>query len=368
MSGRLVGEVYDHKRRIHAAGVSATALHALGAIAEGCRDDRVGSTPLSRIADAVLGSERTATRALAELQRAQLVRVVRRGGGRGRSKKCAVYRMADLNQWPTGPFHATDPVDTQMSSQSPDSLDAWVASQSGDANGSRQLTGHLDGESIAGLTGHVSGESIGEVIHRQADPVAKSGPLSRHPGVYQPVLPVTTPGGTTDVTTRRARPPSPAPPPPSEPSPAGVGSLCGQPDCPDPKPCRVCARLRREREDAERVEAAERDYQARQEHLAAQRELTAWLANRSTAPSEVGLDAKREIREILEDAKAHPWHARPSQPSPQHVGRHRAPDPPMPAASGHEPPAPARPSDGAPCAGEDRSGSTAETDPERMVS
>ncbi len=351
MSGRLVGEVYDHARRLGAAGVTRNAITALAVVAEGCRDNRIGRAPLDRVADALLSSERTATRALTELRDRGLVHVVQRGGGRSRPGVRTVYRMVDLARWPADSPATDDPGDTQVATRS-DPLDN-------------------SGPTEEPSTRQPGGDPIAADGDRIADPVDKTARSGRHLDGDQPVVPVTTPGGTTDVTPRRARPPSTAPPPPFEPSPAGAGSLCGQPGCRDPEPCRGCARVRQEREDAERAAAAEREYQVRQEHLAAQRELTAWLANQPTAPSQVALEAKREIREILEDAKAaRPtrWPTSGSRPSPQRGGRHRAPDPPMPAAGGSDRPAPARPADGGRCAVEDRSGATAEADPERMVS
>ncbi len=235
MAGQLHDEVLTYARWLRAAGLSRNAIDALSVIAEGCRLDgprgpRTGSVARGRIADKLCATERTADRALRELRDHGLVTVVQRAGGRGRSGLVAVYQMASLRAW-----FSADPCDTDVSHPSPDPTES---------------VRHPD----------VAPMAPGDPA--RADPCDKSGQSMRHLGVAPPVVPVRTPGGTTEATTRPHA--DPTPPPDHPPAPAsgrpgapGARSRCGRPDCRAPRPCGACGRARRADQAAEQRAAAE---------------------------------------------------------------------------------------------------------------
>lgn len=86
MSGRLVGEVIEARRQLQLSGALGGArtrdrnFITLLAIAEGCRDEtRQGRISRQRIADALAGSIKTASRALSELSANGLLQLIEKG-------------------------------------------------------------------------------------------------------------------------------------------------------------------------------------------------------------------------------------------------------------------------------------------------
>lgn len=101
MSGRLVGEVMDNVDGLRARGLSQRAVTALLVIAEGCRDDRLGRVSRARVAAVLGASERTASKALAELKDSGVVVVLERGNRRaGASSVLTLYRLQGLGAGP----------------------------------------------------------------------------------------------------------------------------------------------------------------------------------------------------------------------------------------------------------------------------
>lgn len=99
MSGQIVGEVLAASASIKAAGLPPRAFHGLIAIAEKAgTDTRQGSVPWSHIRAALYGASlRTAERAVEDLRKAGLVRVVRPGFNNNNGRACApVYQVAPL--------------------------------------------------------------------------------------------------------------------------------------------------------------------------------------------------------------------------------------------------------------------------------
>ncbi|MCF7550994.1 hypothetical protein [Pseudonocardia sp. WMMC193] len=246
MAGQLHGEVLSYARRLYRAGVSRNAIDALSVVAEACRvESRRGEVFRGRVADKLCATERTATRAMAELIGHGLVVVVQRAGGRGRTGRGTVYEMVSLPAWLHDPVPGCpadpDPGDTPVS-RGPDPEQRSA--------------------------GHDGGAPIDPTACGQPDPRDIPGPSAGHPGVSPPVGPVTTPGGTTEVTTRPRATRTP-PPTPTEPR-HDPGSVCGQLDCRAPAPCGACGRARRAEAQAADRAAAEAAAQARREqaHLA----------------------------------------------------------------------------------------------------
>lgn len=217
------GELLDWAGPLRALGVSRNATDALSVIVESCRDhSRCGTVPRERIANKLYCTDRHASRAVAELVDRGLVAVTAPGGGRGRRGVPATYRVADIAAW----VHERrpDPGDTQMSSgsapaMSPQSAAACGQLDPGDTLVSSQSPSGMSPQSDpARSRGHPDVTSFDGPACGQLDPCDISGRLRGHPDVTLPV-PVTTPVGTTDVTTgpratqQPVCPPAPAPPP-----------------------------------------------------------------------------------------------------------------------------------------------------------
>jgi hypothetical protein len=257
VSGRLVGEVIAAAPRLYAAGLSRSAVQALAPIAEGCRDEsRTGTCPQARIAEWLDRSVKTAERAVAELIEAGVVVLVQRGGGRARATNR--YYLMPLEAW-----SAAGTPDTQVSvvaaRQSP--LVAPVDERN---------SGHSDVGSSGAADAGTPDIQVSEVPDRgERNSRQNAVELPTSLDVCSPVVPVTTPGGSTDVTTGPRVVAAPSPhnasleentPPTAVPA----ESVCGRPDCRAPLPCGACGRARRAagaREDlatgqAERAAAA----------------------------------------------------------------------------------------------------------------
>lgn len=100
----------DNADALRAAGVTQRGFLALLTIAEGCRDNRVGRVPRTRLASVLGASERTASRAVADLVAVGVVELVakgNRGVGGGVSN---TYRIASFD-----PDHVRDSVDDEDS-------------------------------------------------------------------------------------------------------------------------------------------------------------------------------------------------------------------------------------------------------------
>lgn len=147
MSGKLVGEVFDNAERLRNTGalggpnVAHRNLIALLAVAEGCREEsRSGYVAQSRVAKALGGVRKTASRALADLSSAGLIEVVQRGtkasGGDGRP---TLYRLAKVSHQSEGAQVDGTPK---------------VSHQSGDIDGTPKES--HQSESVDRLMGHLS--------------------------------------------------------------------------------------------------------------------------------------------------------------------------------------------------------------------
>ncbi len=236
MSGRIHGEVLDLARRLKAHGLSRNAVDALTVIAEGVRDEtRIGSCSRARIADKLFGVERTASRAVAELVKAGLVRVVVAGGGRGRSAVVTVYEVADLHQWL---FDRSEESAAQ----------AWVQHR-------RDITDRQDIQVSPGSdqpdpsAGHPDVPPNVPPIRPESDRRDISGPSAGHLGVSPPVLPVEALGGPVlDAPTRPRERNEPPPVPPAverPPAPRCPRHCDTAPGSWVPENCRDCAVLGR---------------------------------------------------------------------------------------------------------------------------
>lgn len=301
MSGPIHGEVLDLAVDLHRLGVSRNAIDALTVIAEGCRDhNRRGATPRQRIAGKLCATERTASRAVAELVDRRLVAVVTPGGGRARTGEATVYEIADLHDWLDD--HLPDPAAADPDAAAP-----------GDPGDTRPDPGDTQ-TSPRSPQSHASGghPDVARMSRRSSagrDRRDKSGRSAGHPDVSLPV-PVgisKTPDATTGA-------PAPAPAavaaagrrPRRRPA---VGSRCGRPDCRHPASCPACAAARRP-EPA----AAARDRARVVGRVRAGAGLD--LSAEQLAINRRGLDA---VRAAIADARACGY------------GRHaRRPDPPAP--------------------------------------
>lgn len=100
MSGQLVGEVIAAAAELKSRGLSERGFHALIAIAEKCHaETRQASIPWSHIRDGLYGASlSTAKRAIADLKRAEALRVVKRGFDNHAGRIAApIYEILELS-------------------------------------------------------------------------------------------------------------------------------------------------------------------------------------------------------------------------------------------------------------------------------
>jgi hypothetical protein len=234
VSGRIHGEVLDLARQLKAQGLSRNAIDALTVLAEAVRDEtRIGSCSRARIAAklwepsrAPAPVEKTASRAVKELTKSGLVRVVMAGGGHGRTAVVACYEVVDLNRWLADRRDITDRRDIQVSPGSEEP---------------RESAGHADvPPNVPPIEHEPNRRDIG-------------GQSAGHLGVPPPVLPVKESSGPVlhGTTRPRAAVEPPTAPPPTAPS---TRASREQPRCPrhDDQPtgswgpdCHDCAVLGR---------------------------------------------------------------------------------------------------------------------------
>ncbi|MGA5465586.1 hypothetical protein [Mycobacterium sp. NPDC050041] len=202
MSGQLVGEVLAASSSIKAAGLPPRAFHGLIAIAEKAgTDTRQGSVPWSHIRAALYGASlRTAERAVEDLRKAGLVRVVRSGFNNNNGRACApVYEVASLGDAATqvSVSLGNDPA-TQVSGSEGDR-----SRQSGDRSRQNRDRSRHSG---VGLNGSTNG-STNEGSAREAGP-APPGPFD-----YPDDPPEDQPFPFGDAAPASAGPPNPHPGP-----------------------------------------------------------------------------------------------------------------------------------------------------------
>jgi hypothetical protein len=104
MSGQLVGEVIDAATALKAFGLSERGFHALVAIAEKSNArTRQGSVRWDHIRAGLYGaSKRTAVRAVEDLKKAGVLRVVKSGFNNNHGRSCApIYEIAPLTDCDT---------------------------------------------------------------------------------------------------------------------------------------------------------------------------------------------------------------------------------------------------------------------------
>lgn len=260
--------------------MSKRALDALLVITEAARDDRRGSADQARIAGFVDGSRRTVSRAVTELVDRGLVVVLRKGGsmpvdGSGQRRRFATkYYVVPVVEWLGGPpTHATQGgARTSPTGATQDGA--------GTAPPHRPTRATMDGASRAAPEG----------LHAPFE-----GPTrATQDGALPVVLPVSTSGGTTDVTTG-PRTHEPAPTPTAPGSETLSESLCHRPDCPAPRPCRWCGEARRASQ-AREASPADRSPASVRFESATLRNQTGSLASRAARDAARAIYANRPKR------------------------------------------------------------------------
>lgn len=191
MSGQLVGEVLAASDELRSGGLSERGFHALIAIAEKCdARSRQGSVRWDHIRCGLYGaSQSTAKRAVADLQAAGVIRLVKRGFNNQNGRSCApIYEVGRLTERVTQMTHSPSSEQVTLVTQSPLSERVKPAERTAQIEG---RSAHPDDLLDGSIDGSIDGGVRTRASKRQQQPLSAlpNWQCNTGPGAHGPFGP-----------------------------------------------------------------------------------------------------------------------------------------------------------------------------------